>query len=72
MLLDQRRSQANRCEPALPDAVRRQGLFIPHLELTTEAEGMSVRITSLEARRHRARSMIVMSRASCDLGTASW
>ncbi|MGY3056836.1 CRISPR-associated protein Csb1 [Streptomyces sp. TE3672] len=54
VLLDQRQSQANRCEQALLDAVRRQDLFIPHLELTTEAEGMPVRITSLEAP-HRSR-----------------
>uniref|UniRef100_UPI0035716755 type I-G CRISPR-associated protein Cas7 n=1 Tax=Streptomyces atratus TaxID=1893 RepID=UPI0035716755 len=54
VLIDQCQSQANRCEQALVDAVRRQGLFIPHLELTTEAEGMPVRITSLEAP-HRSR-----------------
>ncbi|MFI9630523.1 type I-U CRISPR-associated RAMP protein Csb1/Cas7u [Streptomyces sp. NPDC052042] len=54
VLLDQRQSQANRCEQALLDAVRRQDLFIPHLELTTEAEGMPVRITSMEAP-HRSR-----------------
>ncbi|MCI4039800.1 type I-U CRISPR-associated RAMP protein Csb1/Cas7u [Streptomyces sp. TRM75563] len=54
VLLDQRQSQANRCEQALLDAVRRQDLFLPHLELSTEAEGRAVRITSLEAP-HRSR-----------------
>lgn len=54
VLLDQRQSQANRCEQALLDAVRRQELFIPHLELATQARGVSVRITSLEAP-HRSR-----------------
>lgn len=52
--LDQEQSQANRCEQALQDAIRRQDLFIPHLELITQAEGVSVRITSLEAP-HRSR-----------------
>lgn len=54
VLLDQRQSQANRCEQALMDAVRRQDLFLPHLELATEAEGTAVKITSLEAP-HRSR-----------------
>ncbi|MFF3787898.1 type I-U CRISPR-associated protein Cas7, partial [Streptomyces sp. NPDC001933] len=54
VLIDQCQSQASGCEQALVDAVRRQGLFIPHLELTTEAEGIPVRITSLEAP-HRSR-----------------
>ncbi|MFJ5165165.1 type I-U CRISPR-associated RAMP protein Csb1/Cas7u [Streptomyces anulatus] len=49
VLLDQRQSQANRCEQALLDAVRREDLFLPHLELTTEAGGTAVSITSLEA-----------------------
>ncbi|MDH6544124.1 type I-U CRISPR-associated RAMP protein Csb1/Cas7u [Streptomyces sp. SPB4] len=54
VLLDQRQSQANRCEQALLDAIRRQDLFIPHLELATRAHGVPVRITSLEAP-HRCR-----------------
>ncbi|MEU9760831.1 type I-U CRISPR-associated protein Cas7 [Streptomyces sp. NPDC047985] len=49
MLLDQRQSQANRCEQALLNAVHRHDLFNPHPELTTEAEGMPVRITSMKA-----------------------
>ncbi|MFD8417414.1 type I-U CRISPR-associated RAMP protein Csb1/Cas7u [Streptomyces sp. NPDC059650] len=54
VLLDQRQSQANRCEQALLDAVRGQEVFIPHLELTTQARGVPVRITSMEAP-HRSR-----------------
>ncbi|MGW3389507.1 type I-G CRISPR-associated RAMP protein Csb1/Cas7g [Streptomyces cinereoruber] len=54
VLLDQRQSQANRCEQALLDAVRRQEFFLPHLELATTAEGVPVRITSMEAP-HRSR-----------------
>ncbi|MFF9690502.1 type I-U CRISPR-associated RAMP protein Csb1/Cas7u [Streptomyces sp. NPDC014623] len=49
VLLDQRQSQANRCEQALLEGVRRQDLFLPHLELATEVKGMAVAITSLEA-----------------------
>lgn len=54
VLLDQRQSQANRCEAALLDGVRRGELFLPHLALVTEAEGVPVRLTSMEAP-HRSR-----------------
>ncbi|MEU4347006.1 type I-U CRISPR-associated RAMP protein Csb1/Cas7u [Streptomyces sp. NPDC023838] len=54
VLLDQPQSQANRCETALLDAVRRQTAFIPHLEMVTESLGVPVRMTSLEAP-HRSR-----------------
>ncbi|MBC9715705.1 type I-U CRISPR-associated protein Cas7 [Streptomyces sp. TRM66268-LWL] len=54
VLLDQRQSQANRCEAALLDAVRGGEVFIPHLEMATESEGMPVRMTSLDAP-HRSR-----------------
>lgn len=48
--LDQPQSQANRCEVALLDAVRRGELFVPHVEMRTEAQNMS----NLEAP-HRSR-----------------
>ncbi|QDQ14175.1 type I-U CRISPR-associated RAMP protein Csb1/Cas7u [Streptomyces spectabilis] len=54
VLLDQPQSQANRCETALLDAVRRREVFIPYLEMVTESYGMPVRMTSLEAP-HRSR-----------------
>jgi CRISPR-associated protein Csb1 len=54
VLLDQPQSQANRCETALLDAVKRREMFIPHLEMVTESHGMPVRMTSLEAP-HRSR-----------------
>jgi len=54
VLLDQRQSQANRCETALLGAMGRGEVFIPHLALVTEAEGVPVRVTSLEAP-HRSR-----------------
>lgn len=54
VLLDQRQSQANRCEAALLEAVRRGEVFLPHLELATEVEGMPVRVTSMDAP-HRSR-----------------
>lgn len=68
VLLDQRQSQANRCEQALLDAVRRQDFFLPHLELATEAEGVPVRITSLEAP-HRSRDAYFRDAQDSD-GTA--
>ncbi|WP_265737832.1 type I-G CRISPR-associated RAMP protein Csb1/Cas7g [Actinacidiphila oryziradicis] len=54
VLLDQRQSQANRCETALLAAIEREGTFIPHLALSTQAAGVDVRVTSLEAP-HRSR-----------------
>jgi CRISPR-associated protein Csb1 len=54
VLLDQRQSQANRCETALLAASERGEVFVPHLALVTEAEGTAVRVTSLEAP-HRSR-----------------
>ncbi len=49
VLLDQRQSQANRCETALLAAIEREETFIPHLVLSTQAAGVGVRVTSLEA-----------------------
>ncbi|MFE3182795.1 type I-U CRISPR-associated RAMP protein Csb1/Cas7u [Streptomyces violascens] len=54
VLLDQRQSQANRCEAALLDAIQRGEVFIPHLALETESVGVPVRVTSLDAP-HRSR-----------------
>ncbi|MFJ4880410.1 type I-U CRISPR-associated RAMP protein Csb1/Cas7u [Streptomyces sp. NPDC088745] len=54
VLLDQRQSQANRCEAALLDAVQRGEVFLPHLALETESAGVAVRVTSLDAP-HRSR-----------------
>ncbi|RKN03118.1 type I-U CRISPR-associated RAMP protein Csb1/Cas7u [Streptomyces radicis] len=54
VLLDQRQSQANRCELGLLAAMERGEVFVPHLVLATEAEGVPVRMTSLEAP-HRSR-----------------
>lgn len=54
VLLDQRQSQANRCETALLAASERGEVSLPHLVLVTEAEGTAVRVTSLEAP-HRSR-----------------
>ncbi|MEU8889885.1 type I-U CRISPR-associated RAMP protein Csb1/Cas7u [Streptomyces sp. NPDC048442] len=54
VLLDQRQSQANRCEAALLDAVQRGEVFVPHLALETESVGVAVRVTSLDAP-HRSR-----------------
>ncbi|MFC4507400.1 type I-U CRISPR-associated RAMP protein Csb1/Cas7u [Streptomyces vulcanius] len=54
VLLDQRQSQANRCETALLAAIEREETFIPHLALSTKAAGVGVRVTSLEAP-HRSR-----------------
>jgi CRISPR-associated protein Csb1 len=54
VLLDQPQSQANRCETALLDSVKRREAFIPHLEMATESHGVPVRMTSLEAP-HRSR-----------------
>jgi CRISPR-associated protein Csb1 len=54
VLLDQPQSQANRCEMALLDSVKRRKVFIPHLEMATESHGVPVRMTSLEAP-HRSR-----------------
>ncbi|MEV4505482.1 type I-G CRISPR-associated RAMP protein Csb1/Cas7g [Streptomyces klenkii] len=54
VVLDQRQSQANRCETALLNAIRRGAAFIPHVELRAEAEGVPVRISNLEAP-HRSR-----------------
>ncbi|OYP19208.1 type I-U CRISPR-associated protein Cas7 [Streptomyces sp. FBKL.4005] len=54
VLLDQRQSQANRCETALLAAIEREETFIPHLVLSTQAAGVGVRVTSLEAP-HRSR-----------------
>ncbi|WP_346132650.1 type I-G CRISPR-associated RAMP protein Csb1/Cas7g [Streptomyces carpaticus] len=54
VLLDQRQSQANRCETALLQAVERGEVFVPHLVLVTDAEGVAVRVSSLEAP-HRSR-----------------
>ncbi|MDT0446817.1 type I-G CRISPR-associated RAMP protein Csb1/Cas7g [Streptomyces johnsoniae] len=54
VLLDQRQSQANRCETALLGAVERGEVFVPHLVLVTEAEGVAVRVSNLDAP-HRSR-----------------
>ncbi|MEV6702809.1 type I-U CRISPR-associated RAMP protein Csb1/Cas7u [Streptomyces sp. NPDC051453] len=54
VLLDQRQSQANRCETALLTAIESGQLFVPHLALSTQAAGVDVRVTSLEAP-HRSR-----------------
>ncbi|MEU5002087.1 type I-U CRISPR-associated RAMP protein Csb1/Cas7u [Streptomyces sp. NPDC021622] len=55
VLLDQRQSQANRCESALGEAMGRCELFLPHLALETESVGGArVRLTSMEAP-HRSR-----------------
>ncbi|MFD8676543.1 type I-U CRISPR-associated RAMP protein Csb1/Cas7u [Streptomyces seoulensis] len=54
VLLDQRQSQANRCETALLASIERKETFIPHLALSTQAAGVGVRVTSLEAP-HRSR-----------------
>ncbi|MFF9785131.1 type I-G CRISPR-associated RAMP protein Csb1/Cas7g [Streptomyces nigrescens] len=52
--LDQPQSQANRCEVALLDAVRRGELFVPHVEMRTEAQNIPVQVSNLEAP-HRSR-----------------
>ncbi|MFJ4517496.1 type I-U CRISPR-associated RAMP protein Csb1/Cas7u [Streptomyces sp. NPDC088816] len=54
VLLDQRQSQANRCETALLAAIESGQLFVPHLALSTQVAGVGVRVTSLEAP-HRSR-----------------
>ncbi|MFF0629889.1 type I-U CRISPR-associated RAMP protein Csb1/Cas7u [Streptomyces sp. NPDC004296] len=52
--LDQPQSQANRCEVALLDAVRRGELFVPHVEMRTESQNIPVQMSNLEAP-HRSR-----------------
>ncbi|WP_367435022.1 type I-G CRISPR-associated RAMP protein Csb1/Cas7g [Streptomyces celluloflavus] len=66
--LDQVQSQANRCEVALLKAIGRGELFLPHLELSTVAHGMPVRVTSLEAS-HRSRDAYFRDSEDSD-GTA--
>ncbi|PNE43533.1 type I-G CRISPR-associated RAMP protein Csb1/Cas7g [Streptomyces noursei] len=52
--LDQPQSQANRCEVALVDAVRRGDVSLPRLEMRTESLSMPVQVSNLEAP-HRSR-----------------
>ncbi|MFE6055654.1 type I-U CRISPR-associated RAMP protein Csb1/Cas7u [Kitasatospora sp. NPDC056446] len=54
VLLDQRQSQANRCETALLEAVDQADVFLPHLALHVSAEGRELRMTNLDAP-HRSR-----------------
>lgn len=54
VLLDATQSQANRCEEALLDAVDEGHLALPLLELVTEVDERTHRLTSLEAP-HRSR-----------------
>lgn len=52
--LDQPQSQANRCEVALIDAVRRGEVSFPRVEMRTESLNMPVQVSNLEAP-HRSR-----------------
>ncbi|MGW3228752.1 type I-G CRISPR-associated RAMP protein Csb1/Cas7g [Kitasatospora sp. NPDC001095] len=54
VLLDQRQSQANRCETALLEAVDQGDAVVPHLALHVTAEGRALRMTNLDAP-HRSR-----------------
>ncbi|MGX4733244.1 type I-G CRISPR-associated RAMP protein Csb1/Cas7g [Kitasatospora griseola] len=54
VLLDQRQSQANRCETALLEAADLGEVVLPHLALHVNAEGRALRMTNLEAP-HRSR-----------------
>ncbi|MDH6145895.1 CRISPR-associated protein Csb1 [Kitasatospora sp. GP30] len=54
VLLDQRQSQANRCETALLEAVDQGEVLLPHLALHLTAEGRELRMTNLDAP-HRSR-----------------
>ncbi|MFE0464457.1 type I-U CRISPR-associated RAMP protein Csb1/Cas7u [Kitasatospora sp. NPDC058965] len=54
VLLDQRQSQANRCETALLEAVDQGDVLLPHLALHVSAEGRALRMTNLDAP-HRSR-----------------
>ncbi|MFJ6382651.1 type I-U CRISPR-associated RAMP protein Csb1/Cas7u [Kitasatospora sp. NPDC092039] len=54
VLLDQRQSQANRCETALLEAVDLGDAVVPHLALHVTAEGRELRMTNLDAP-HRSR-----------------
>ncbi|WP_049648999.1 type I-U CRISPR-associated RAMP protein Csb1/Cas7u [Kitasatospora sp. MY 5-36] len=54
VLLDQRQSQANRCETALLEAVDLGDAVVPHLALHVTAEGRALRMTNLDAP-HRSR-----------------
>ncbi|GJF33649.1 hypothetical protein KNE206_63490 [Kitasatospora sp. NE20-6] len=54
VLLDQRQSQANRCETALLEAVDQGEVLVPHLALHLTAEGRALRMTNLDAP-HRSR-----------------
>ncbi|WP_209446335.1 type I-U CRISPR-associated RAMP protein Csb1/Cas7u [Streptomyces sp. MZ04] len=52
--LDQPQSQANRCEQALREAIDAGAVYLPHLLMATEAAGVPVRMTNLDAP-HRSR-----------------
>ncbi|MFB7474216.1 type I-U CRISPR-associated RAMP protein Csb1/Cas7u [Kitasatospora sp. NPDC056184] len=54
VLLDQRQSQANRCETALLEAIDLGDAVVPHLALHVTAEGRQLRMTNLDAP-HRSR-----------------